>query len=221
MPGKTLNRAQLAETCGVSLVTVDNWVREGCPYIKRPGRKGVSQWEFSPAAVFEWRIERERRAVLGEVVKIDETEARRRKLAAEAGLAELELAKANGACVSIEDAQRASGQMIGAARAKLLSMPNKLCRLVAIESDVATCESLLRDSVEEALAELAAGLNPAEEDEIKGGMTSVERARTAVEVLSGILSAARKISPKLAAECERVIEILTGRTDGDCRHGQE
>lgn len=152
---RSLNRAQLSEFCGVSLVTIDNWVRDGCPYVRRPVRQGVGQWEFSASAVFQWRIDRERQAVLGDVVTIDENEARRRKLAAEAGLTELELHIANGKVVKIEDASRPWFQMVGAARAKLLSLPNKLGPVLAIETDPLICQSLVEAGINEALSELS------------------------------------------------------------------
>lgn len=211
---KKMNRAQLAELSGVSLVTVDTWVRDGCPYISRPVRKGVGQWEFSAADVFEWRIKREREAVLGEVKSIDEAEARRRKLAAEAGLAELELAKAQGLCVSIDDSARAWAQILGACRAKLLGIPAKLGHQVAIESDRLRCEDLLTESVYEALSELAEGewiIDPTSEAKrVQFAIGALERIRVAVEG-----SKDRKLAAGTAQEFERAISALSGQMDAE------
>ncbi len=154
---KSVNRSQLAELLSVNLSTVDNWVREGCPFLSRPVRQGVGQWEFSPAAVFQWRIDRERQAMLGTLADVDEAEARRRKLAAEAGLAELELRKAEGQVVAIADTEKAWQQMVGAARAKLLSIPTKLGPSLAIEVDPVTCQALVNSAITEALTELSTG----------------------------------------------------------------
>jgi phage terminase Nu1 subunit (DNA packaging protein) len=154
---KVVNRSQLAELLSVNLSTVDNWVRDGCPFLSRPVRQGVGQWEFSPAAVFQWRIDRERQAMLGALVDVDEAEARRRKLAAEAGLAELQLRKANGEVVAIADAQKAWSQMVGAARAKLLSIPTKLAPLLAVETSELVCQAAIEAAVHEALTELSTG----------------------------------------------------------------
>lgn len=152
---KSVNRSQLAELCGVNLSTVDNWVRDGCPFVSRPVRQGGRGWEFLTSAVIEWLRNRERQSALSDVVKIDEAEARRRKLSAEAQLAELELHKASGAVVSIEDSQRAWSQFGGAIRAKVLALPKKLCRLVAVETDVAVCEVVIEQGCFETLNELA------------------------------------------------------------------
>jgi phage terminase Nu1 subunit (DNA packaging protein) len=155
----SVNRSQLAELCGCNLSTVDNWVRDGCPFIRRPVRQGVGQWEFSPPAVFQWRLDRERQAMLGEIVQVDENEARRRKLAAEAGLAELELHLANGAAVKISDQEKVWIQMVGSARARLLSIPTKLGPMLAIETDPVVCQAFVESALVEALTELS-GFEP-------------------------------------------------------------
>ena len=73
---------------------MDEYCRQGMPggCTKRKG----DQWRFDSAAVVSWLRERERSSALGEVAQIDEGEARRRKVAAEAALVELELAKEQG-----------------------------------------------------------------------------------------------------------------------------
>jgi len=212
---KSVNRSQLAELCGVNLSTVDNWVRDGCPFISRPVRQGVGRWEFSVAAVFEWRINRERQAVLGDVVTIDENEARRRKLAAEAGLAELELHMANGAAVAIKDQEKIWVQMVGAARAKLLSLPTKLCRLVAIEVEPAACQALMEDGISEALGELA-GFEPAEhfeaeelnDDAVDARMAEV--AATITKIRNAAASGGPKQLAAIIAECDRARSSIFG-----------
>ena len=49
----SVNRTGLAEHFGVSLTTIDNWIRRGCPYQKKGGRG--SEWEFSIDDVDLWR----------------------------------------------------------------------------------------------------------------------------------------------------------------------
>ncbi|MCJ2111919.1 terminase small subunit [Methylobacterium sp. E-025] len=49
---ETVNRKQVASHYGISLPTVDAWVRKGCPFVTR-GSKGV-EWEFDLAAVQDW-----------------------------------------------------------------------------------------------------------------------------------------------------------------------
>ena len=50
--GRTVNRAELATLCGVSLPTIDAWLRKGCPIVKA-GSKGRAA-EFESAAVIRW-----------------------------------------------------------------------------------------------------------------------------------------------------------------------
>jgi phage terminase Nu1 subunit (DNA packaging protein) len=157
--GKLVNRAELSELCGVSVVTIDNWVRDGAPFVRRPVRKGVGQWEFAAGAVFQWRLDRERQSALGDLAQVDEAEARRRKLAAEAGLAELDLQLKNGGAVAVADQERVWVQMVGAARARLLSIPTKLGPTIAIENDPILCQSLIQGAMVEALMELS-GFDP-------------------------------------------------------------
>ena len=54
MSDPLLNRAELAKAFGVSLTTVDAWVRRGCPYVSR-GSNG-REWQFDPLAVAHWRL---------------------------------------------------------------------------------------------------------------------------------------------------------------------
>ncbi len=49
----TYNRSDLAREYGVSLVTVDNWVRRGCPHERR--RNGRSDYLFRLHEVAQWR----------------------------------------------------------------------------------------------------------------------------------------------------------------------
>ncbi len=47
------NKAEVAEWFGVSIPTVEQWVRSGCPVIQR-GSRGVS-WEIDLLEVAKWR----------------------------------------------------------------------------------------------------------------------------------------------------------------------
>ncbi len=150
-----LNREKLAELLGCSLRTVDEYRRQGMPG-DAPQRPG-GQWKFESSQVIEWLRTRERQTALGEIAGIDEVEAKRRKLAAEAAIAEHELAERQGAAVSIADWQESMSQIVGAARAKLLGIGSALGPEVAIEDDPAVCESIIKGAIDEALLELSEG----------------------------------------------------------------
>jgi hypothetical protein len=115
---------------------------------QRPGQP--HQWRYSD--VLRWVAEGKSRE-LGP--RTDERESRRRKLAADASLAELELAERQGQVARIDDMTAQWGQMIVAAKSCLLGMGYKLAPAVAIESDPVTCQALINAEVHEALHELA------------------------------------------------------------------
>jgi hypothetical protein len=107
---------------------------------------------FSTADVIAWSIQREKKAKQGD--RIDLEEAKRRKLVAEAELAELEAAVKRDELVPIDVVADAVGAEYAAVRAKLLSIPTKLAPILAITSDVEEVRSLLIEKLREALEEL-------------------------------------------------------------------
>ena len=84
----------------------------------------------------------------------DLTAERTRKLAAEAQLAEMELAKARHEYVGVADVASAWSEVLSAVRGRLLSMPTTLATIVANENEVARCQAIIETHVHEALTEL-------------------------------------------------------------------
>jgi hypothetical protein len=76
-------------------------------------------------------------------------------LAAEAQLAEMELAKARHEYVGVADVAGAWGEVLSAVRGRLLSMPTTLATIVANENEVARCQEIIERHVHEALTELS------------------------------------------------------------------
>lgn len=54
MQKKVMSKVDLAGFLSVSTVTIDDWVRAGCPYVKKGGNG--RKWEFSLSDVVNWRI---------------------------------------------------------------------------------------------------------------------------------------------------------------------
>lgn len=148
--GQVVNLIEAGQIFGVNRRTIDDWFAAGCP-----GEKVGRQWRIDTAEVTAWLRERERHLALREVSSIDAEDAKRRKLAAEAALAEHELAVKQGLVAAIADWQAAMAAMIGAARAKLLPIPAKLGPMVAVESDPVVCEEILDTAIAEVLTELS------------------------------------------------------------------
>lgn len=149
--GIELTREKTAEIFGCDLRTVDNWLRRGCP-----GQKIGNRWQINSAEVSQWLRDRERQDALGETAAIDESEARRRKIAAEASLAEHELAIKQGAAIGIADFEAQMAAMIGAARAKLLNLGAKVGPLVLGCQSPTEAKDLIDGAVYEVLGELSA-----------------------------------------------------------------
>jgi terminase small subunit / prophage DNA-packing protein len=115
-----VNRQELSTAMGVSLPTVDRWIRDGCP-VKQRGAKGVP-WEFSLPDVVAWWGNRQREAASGDSMA-DEAELKRRKLAAETAKSELELAQARGLVAPVREFERAQAAVMAAIRQNILNVP--------------------------------------------------------------------------------------------------
>lgn len=160
--GRIVNQADLASILGVSPVTVRAWERKGCPVIER-GARG-RQASYNTAAVVQWREEQAALAASGDTSAMDMEEARRRKLAAEAALAEMELATKRGEYVLVDEVGAVVESEYSTIRANFMSMPGDVAadleHLQAHE-----IEELLATKVAEILNELAADSTFAAENE--------------------------------------------------------
>lgn len=139
---------------GVTSNTITQWVGKGCPYVQKGGQ-GKS-WVFNMPDVIAWREEQIALQAVGDTASLDIDEARRRKLAAEAALAELDVSKRRGEVVEIEDVAAAVGDDYANVRAKLMSLPTKAAPQLAIIEDSAEAQAVLEKLVHEALEELTA-----------------------------------------------------------------
>ena len=147
-----MNRAETSEALQVDLNTIDKWRRRGCPH-KKKGRTV----EFRLPAVIAWLLERERETTTATTGAIDLEDARKRKTAAEAGLAELALRREMGEVVSIDDIATTVGKEYAACRARLLAIPAKLAPLLMNATKARECRALLERAICEALDELSSG----------------------------------------------------------------
>lgn len=81
-------------------------------------------------------------------------ESRRRLMAAQAEQAELELSKARGEVVSVDEAETAFKGVILSTRARLLAVPPKAAPLVFNAASIAEAERIIRTAIADALNEL-------------------------------------------------------------------
>lgn len=148
----TVNRTGLAAVHGVSMPTVDAWVRAGCPVVRKGGR-GL-EWEFDPAAVFKWRMER----ALAEREKNqpDDMETiERRKALALAMEAELRLAKAKEEVAPVAEFERAWARAFAELQTNILNVPQRVILSLLGETDETRFKQVLRAELVAALEQTA------------------------------------------------------------------
>lgn len=149
--------ADIGAAFGVSDRTVrEDWIRDGCPHEVRPVRRGNGKaYYFSYAAVSRWYARREIERAIGDVSDIDTEEAKRRKLAAEAELAEIEVKKARAVLAEVSVMASEVGRDYGRVRARLVQMPSSLAPKLVFLGDIQKGQQILTDAVNDALRELS------------------------------------------------------------------
>lgn len=155
--GQPLNRSDLSDFFGVALPTVDLWIRRGCPFIKKGGPG--AQWEFNSADVSRWLRDEAVSQATGNA-DADETELKRRKLAAETGKAELEFALARSEVAPVTEFERAQARAFAVIRQNILNVPQRAVLQLLGETDETQFKARLR-------AELVAALERAAEDDLE------------------------------------------------------
>ena len=151
--GKQVNLAELSQIHGVSLPTISNWVKQGCPF-EHKGRLG-KEWIFNTAKVARWREDKAAANAIGDVASLDIDEVKLRKLAAEASLAELELEKQRGLVVPIADVTEVWAKELSVTRARILSITNSLPPALMGITDLNECKIIVTKTVREALESLS------------------------------------------------------------------
>jgi phage terminase Nu1 subunit (DNA packaging protein) len=151
--GREVNRTELAEINGVSLPTVESWVRRGCPVVQRGGRGRA--WQFNTADVRNWR-ENDIRAETSHTTHATKDELLLRKLAAETEQAELDLARAKDEVVPVEQLERALVKAFGEVRAGMRNvLPGRAARRLIGETDETTFKAVLLEEIDQRLEVLA------------------------------------------------------------------
>jgi phage terminase Nu1 subunit (DNA packaging protein) len=151
--GRDVNRSDLAEINGVSMPTIDDWVRRGCPVVQRGGRGRA--WQFNTADVRNWR-EDDIRSETSHTSNANKDELLLRKLAAETEQAELDLARAKDEVVPVEQLERALVKAFGEVRAGMRNvLPGRAARRLIGETDETTFKAVLLEEIDQRLEVLA------------------------------------------------------------------
>lgn len=161
--GQTVNRTQLAAILGVSLPTVDDWVRKGCPIVSRGG-KGVSS-RFNTADVIRWLRDRAVAEVAGEDQQ-DENELDLKMKRAKLEAVELDLAKAKGEVAPVAEFERVQAARSAVIRQNVMNVPQRAVLQLLGCTDETIFKETLRKELTLALETAAtAALELPEEEE--------------------------------------------------------
>lgn len=151
--GKKVNRRELAAVFGISLPTVDAWVRAGCPYDQRAA--AGREWIFDTADVARWREELAAADAAGEDVQ-DERRLRLRKLKAETLAAELDLQQKKALVAPLDQVERVLSRVFAEVQSNLRG--RLVARLVAQligETDERRFKRIALAEIDEVLQSLA------------------------------------------------------------------
>jgi len=175
--GRRVSQIDLAAILGVSTQTVRSWERQGMPVLSKTSRGHAAQ--YNTAEVIRWRGEQLTLAAGGDADAMDWEEARRRKTAAEAALAEMDVAQRRGELVEVASVGQLVTEEYATVRANILAMPGELApdleHLTVLE-----IEELLTSKVTEVLDALSADEQyPSEDGAAAGASGGPEAAASA------------------------------------------
>ena len=151
-PGKIVGRADLAVIMAVTPQTVDAWVRKGCPVVTRGGRG--KQYEFDTGQIIRWREELAKTDALSDE-SIDIAELRRRKMAAEVALAELELAEAKAEVVPLSELELSLSRIFAEVKANMRALPRRVVPRLIRETDEVRFKTILLEEIDSVLTALS------------------------------------------------------------------
>lgn len=148
-----VNRAELAEILGVSLPTITSKVSKGMPFEQRGGRG--KEWTFDTAAVFEWEKEQAIINATGDLSSVTDDELRRRKLAAETTIVELEAGKKRGDLIPREEIETMLVNLVLDTKARLLLVPRRCAPLLTHLTSEQEIRDIIENEQREALTDLS------------------------------------------------------------------
>lgn len=145
-----MNRKGLAESFQVSLPTVDEWVRRGCP-VEQAGGSG-RDYKFSLPSVVAWRVADLQSRLRGAAEK-DENfkDAELRKVKAEADLKEMEVAKKRGDLIDARAVRKVWTDALAVIKTRVLSISVKRAREFSEETDWTVIQQVLDADCRECL----------------------------------------------------------------------
>lgn len=150
---------ELGRIFGVNTQTIYKWVKEGCPGAKLDeSKKGgtSSGYRFETKEVARWR---EKRVLASVTAKSGDTltkeEAQRRKLSAEAAMAELELAQKTGEVADLKEIERKLSDQFAQLRSSMRKIPERCVLRLVGETDERRVKAIILEEIDGALEVLS------------------------------------------------------------------
>lgn len=145
--GEIVNKKMLAKILGKTERTLTEWQKEGMP-IKKNGARGQSN-TYDTEQVIEWLLKR------ASDTDSEMERARTRLTSAQADKTELEVEQLRGNLISLDNMKSLWGNVLGAFRARILSIPSRLTPQIATIRDPKKIDKLIKDALHDALNELS------------------------------------------------------------------
>jgi len=171
---KTVSTDELAELMGTHPWQVRDWMKAGCPVHKRGtggrGKDGANQFVLKD--VVGWLKDRALKAALKssdhEIVSSEE--AKRRKLAAEAALQEIELAKAKELVIDVQAVEQDLSNRFAELRSNIRKIPERVAIRLVAENDETEIKKVLLEEIDAVLEVLTSHAAFKEERDISQGL---------------------------------------------------
>lgn len=148
-----VNRAELADILGCSLPTITSKVQRGMPFLQK-GQRG-KEWLFNTADVLSWEKDQAIKDTVGDLSTVSEDELKLRRLAAETGKAEIELAKARGEVAPLHEMELAWRDAVLEFKARIRLLPSRVAgQLIGLDNET-EIKAVLLDEVDQSLTVLS------------------------------------------------------------------
>ena len=169
--GEIVNKQRLQAILGKDHKTILKWQKEGMP-VQREGERGQSN-DYDTGKVIDWLVKRaSETATALEIARVRHTNAQAEKT-------ELEVEVLKGNLIPLETMKIEWGDVVGAFRAKMLAMPSNLGHRLAALREPRKIEKALKESIYEALAELAKYEEKPNKKPTRGGKGGSKRSGSA------------------------------------------
>jgi hypothetical protein len=136
------NRNKLAALLGRDVKTIDRMVKNGMPYLARPGQDRGKGWVFDTGDVIEW--------LAGGDLDEQLRQAKTRLIVANAGLKEIEHLERLGILHDVKEEILAFEEVLSITKSRLLAIPGRSAHAVAAAPDAEKVQSILEREVRDA-----------------------------------------------------------------------